>query len=99
MALKDIQTQIITQFPSPVTGQLLGFIAASLRVFDVTSSTAPSQIGSVAMTLTPDATILISPNSATVLFITDGSSLTNRLYSVSIASLTVPVILQTLSVV
>ncbi len=99
MALKDIQTQIITQFPDAVTGQIVGFIAASLRVYDATNPTSVSLLGSVAMTLRPDATIIVSSVDSNVLFITDGSSITNILYSVSVTDFMAPTILDSLGLV
>ena len=92
MGLKDIQTQIITQAPSPVTGQLVGYIAASFRVYDISNPSAPVEDGSIPLTVTIvglDAVHLLDP---TIVFVTDGSLSTNLLYAVDVSNMMAPVV-------
>lgn len=91
MALKDLQTQIITQAPDVVTGQIVGFIAASFRVWEWTTGPGtPMQINQIFMDLTKRDAIAIKD--ATLLFVCDGG-VGNFLFSVDTSNPLAPAIL------
>lgn len=93
MALKDIQTQILTQAPG-AGGTLIDYIAASLRVYDTTKPSAIAQIGGVAVSLGPQCAVVLSSDGRTV-FIVNGLSF-GILYSVSVVEPSSPVVLDSL---
>lgn len=94
MSLKTLQTRILTQY----AGSLV-FLAVSVRVWDVTRPDIPVQIGSVQAPLTADATMQVSPIDPHVVFVTDGSSSTNRLFAVSVLEPRSPRVISRITIV
>lgn len=92
MALKDQETQFITQFPNVVTGQITGFIAASFRVWSwqFGAANTPVELVAIAMNCANQDAIIVK--TAALCFVCDGG-FANFLYAVDTSNAALPVIL------
>lgn len=98
MNLRHQQTQFLTQAPDPVTGQLLGFIAGSFRVFTIMTDGSASETSSTPLNMTIVGLDALNSEDDTIVFVTDGSISTNLLYAVNVSNPAAPAIVGQLEI-